>query len=43
MSSDPTCSVCGMKAVKQCNCGKPFCNRHFEMHSHPKGKGAGIG
>lgn len=39
----PKCSMCSTDATKQCSCGKDFCNRHFMMHSHPKGAGAGIG
>ena len=42
---NPRCSMCSSEATKQCTCGRDFCNRHFNMHSHPtiKGKGAGIG
>ena len=40
--------MCGLKATKKCGCGQDFCDRHYQMHSHPTGSGpagtgAGIG
>lgn len=43
MSSKPKCIVCGIDAKKRCGCGNDYCDRHFQMHSHPSsGLGAGI-
>lgn len=45
MSYNPKCVSCGIKATKRCGCGNDYCDRHFQMHSHPKsdsGRGAGI-
>jgi len=44
MSQKEYCSMCAKDAVKFCpSCGKNFCGKHFGIHTHPTGRGTGIG